>query len=104
MRKPVTKTLTALILGCGLAVAAPLATPASAQDCFADYKAKQNEPLRLHYGVATINGACQKANAQQQLTGRLNANGWVLLNVLSVFDSSGLEGRKADAGQFYLRY
>lgn len=100
MRKPVIKTLSALVLGCSLA----LATPVAAQDCYADYKAKQNNPLRLHYGVAAINGACQKANAQQQLSGRLSANGWVLLNVLSVFDSSGLEGRKADAGAFYLRY
>lgn len=100
MRKPVIKTLSALILGWSLA----LTTPVAAQDCFADYKAKQNNPLRLHYGVATVSGACQKENAQQQLAGRLSANGWVLLNVLSVFDSSGLEGRKADAGQFYLRY
>lgn len=72
--------------------------------CYADYKAKQNDPLRLHYGVAEISGACKKAPAQQELAPRLARDGWVLLNVLSVFDESGLAGRKADAGQFYLRY
>jgi len=96
MRKSIFILLSALCLG--------LASPAAAQDCYADYKAKQNDPLRLHYGVAAINGACQKSNAQQQLTKRLRADGWVLLNVLSVFDSSGLQGRKADAGAYYLRY
>lgn len=96
MRKSIIITLSALCLG--------LAAPAVAQDCYADYKAKQNDPLRLHYGVAAISGSCQKSNAQEQLTPRLRSDGWVLLNVLSVFDASGLEGRKADAGAFYLRY
>ena len=40
-----------LILSACLATAASAAT---AQDCFADYKAKQNNPLRLHYGVAKV--------------------------------------------------
>ncbi|MFY0595327.1 MAG: hypothetical protein JXQ85_02740 [Cognatishimia sp.] len=100
MRKHAIITLSALCLSMGLS----LATPAMAQDCYADYKAKQNDPLRLHYGVAEVSGACKKANAQQQLKPRLASDGWVLLNVLSVFDQSGLEGRKADAGAFYLRY
>jgi hypothetical protein len=30
--------------------------------------------------------------------------GWQLLNVLSVFDESGLEERKDSAGEYYLRY
>lgn len=77
---------------------------AFAETCFADYKAKQNNPLRLHYGVVEIKGSCTKAAAQTQLTSRLKEDGWVLLNVLSVFDSSGLAQRKGDAGKFYLRY
>ncbi|MDO6728115.1 MAG: hypothetical protein ACRBBO_03175 [Cognatishimia sp.] len=86
------------------ALALSFATAAMAQDCYADYKAKQNDPLRLHYGVAQVQGECSKSNAQGELTPRLRSGGWVLLNVLSVFDSSGLDQRKADAGQFYLRY
>ncbi len=81
-----------------------LATPALAENCYADYKAKQNNPLRLHYGVAQINAACTKAAAQADLQQRLKSGGWVLLTVLSVFDGTGLEGKNADARQFYLRY
>ena len=80
-----------------------LSSPAHA-NCYADYKAKQNDPLRLHYGVAQINGNCSKGQAQSELKPRLQSGGWVLLNVLSVFDASGLDGKKADAGQFFLRY
>lgn len=72
--------------------------------CFADYKAKRDNPLRLHYGVAQINGACTPDNAQSQLSGRLAADGWVLLTVLSVFGDDGLAQRKDSAGSYFLRY
>lgn len=72
--------------------------------CYADYKAKQDNPLRLHYGVAQIDGDCSVANAAQQLSGALAADGWQLLNVLGVFDDSGLDERIESAGQYYLRY
>lgn len=80
------------------------APPAMAAGCFADYKAKQDNPLRLHYGVAQINGACTAANARAQLRSRLDARGWTLLNVVSVFGEEGLEQRKSSAGQNYLRF
>lgn len=73
-------------------------------ECYADYKAKQDNPLRLHYGVAQVSGACSTSNASAQLKGRLASGGWTLLNVLSVFDASGLNKRKSSAGNFYLRY
>lgn len=72
--------------------------------CFADYKAKQEDPLRLHYGVAEISGECSKKAAKKELTSRLQDAGWVLLNIVSVFDESGLEERKTSAGNNYLRY
>ncbi len=86
------------------AALAMLAAPLQAADCFADYKAKRNDPLKLHYGVARISGACNTASAKGELALRLRADGWTLLNVLSVFDASGLEGRKPSAGNYYLRY
>ncbi|WP_299297381.1 hypothetical protein [uncultured Tateyamaria sp.] len=92
--KQITLT-TALLLG--------LASAAQAQ-CYADYKAKQDNPLRLHYGVAQINGACAAGNAQQQLGPRLAAQGWTLLQVQSVFGPEGLDQRKNSAGQYYLRF
>ncbi|MFY0682166.1 MAG: hypothetical protein JXR13_16455 [Thalassovita sp.] len=72
--------------------------------CYADYKAKQDSPLRLHYGVAQLSGGCDVGAAQQELSPRLTNEGWVLLNVLSVFDETGLEQRKDSAGQYFLRY
>lgn len=81
----------------GLTVAAEAA-------CFADYKAKQDDPLRLQYGVAEITGACTPANAEVELRPRLEAAGWQLLEIVGVFDETGLQEREADAGEFHLRY
>ncbi|MEL6450538.1 MAG: hypothetical protein AAFQ19_04710 [Pseudomonadota bacterium] len=72
--------------------------------CYADYKAKQDNPLRLHYGVAEVSGTCSASAAQAQLSGRLAAQGWTLLQVVSVFGAEGLDQRKASAGQYYLRF
>lgn len=76
----------------------------AAAECYADYKAKQDDPLRLHYGVAQISGACETAEAEAELTPRLAAEGWTLLNVLSVFGDEGLDQRKDSAGKFHLRF
>jgi hypothetical protein len=81
-----------------------LTGPATAADCYADYKAKQDNPLRLHYGVAEISGQCSTASARAQLTRRLNARGWTLLNVVSVFGSDGLAQRRDSAGSNFLRF
>lgn len=80
-----------------------LATTAQAA-CYADYKAKRDNPLRLHYGVAEINGNCTKPRAERQLERRLSEAGWTLLNVLDVFEDAGLEERKDSAGEYFLRF
>ncbi|WP_299618586.1 hypothetical protein [uncultured Tateyamaria sp.] len=80
-----------------------LAGGATAQ-CFADYKAKQDNPLRLHYGVAQLSGDCSSGAARSELQGRLSAQGWTLLQVMSVFGPDGLDQRKDSAGQYYLRF
>ena len=88
-----------------LLLLAALCMPAAAQAaCYADYKAKQDAPLRLHYGVAEISEPCTTASAQDQLQTRLAQAGWTLLNVVSVFDETGLAERKDSAGPHYLRY
>lgn len=79
------------------------ASPAAAA-CFADYKAKKDDPLRLHYGVAQINGACDPAAARAELASRLAAEGWTLLNIVSVFGDEGLNQRKNSAGSNFLRF
>lgn len=79
------------------------AEPGHAAECYADYKAKQDDPLRLHYGVAEIS-QCSVQAAEAELSARLAAQGWTLLNVMSVFDQSGLAERKDSAGRNYLRF
>lgn len=86
------------------ALLALLASPAAAE-CYADYKAKQDSPLRLHYGVAQVSdGACSRSAAEGELAPRLAGDGWTLLTVLSTFGPEGLDERKASAGDYYLRY
>ncbi|CTQ49226.1 hypothetical protein [Jannaschia donghaensis] len=80
-----------------------LAGPASAA-CYADYKAKQDNPLQLHYGIIEIpQSACDPSSAADELRSRLG-DGWQLLQVMSVFGDEGLEQRKASAGDYFLRY
>lgn len=91
----------ALIISAAFAFLA--AVPASAE-CYADYKAKRDDPLKLHYGVASVSGPCTAQAARAELEPRLASRGWVLLTVLSLFDETGLEERKESAGQFFLRF
>ena len=79
------------------------AQPAHAQ-CYADYKAKQDNPLRLHYGVVQLQGACQVSAAQTEIAQRIARAGWTLLNVMSVFGPEGLNERKDSAGPYFLRF
>lgn len=86
------------------ALALMLASPAGAA-CFADYKAKRDNPLRLHYGVIEVpDAACSPQAAAAEAGRRLQAAGWTLLNVVSVFGPEGLSERKDSAGEHYLRY
>jgi len=90
-----------------LAIAAlvALAGPVHA-GCYADYKAKQENPLRLHYGVMKIdiNPCTMSDSVKSTVSQRLASAGWKLLQVRSVFDDGGLDKRKQDAGEFFLRF
>lgn len=89
-----------LILG---ALTTLMATAANAA-CYADYKAKRDDPLRLHYGVAQIGGECSTQGAEAELRPKLAADGWELLTIVGVFDDAGLDERRDSAGDYYLRY
>ena len=89
-----------LLAACFTSIA--LASAATA-GCYADYKAKRNDPLRLHYGVARVS-ACNLQSARSELSRRLIAQGWTLLQVVSVFGDEKLDGKKTSAGQYFLRY
>jgi hypothetical protein len=89
-----------LTLAGGLFAALP-----AAADCYADYKAKKDGPLRLHYGVMQVSDAdCTPRGAAGEVAARLEAAGWTLLNVLSVFGPEGLEERRGSAGDYFLRF
>jgi hypothetical protein len=78
---------------------------AAGAECYADYKAKQDDPLRLQYGVAVVSdAACDVGGAEAELAPKLAADGWTLLNVVSTFGPEGLAEREASAGEFFLRY
>lgn len=97
MRHPPVLPALALLL-------ALFATPAAAA-CYADYKAKRDDPLRLHYGTIQLDAdACTKPAARREIAGRIAVDDWKLLNVLGIFDESGLAERKKSAGNFHLRY
>lgn len=93
------RALTAALLALALG-----ATAAHA-GCYADYKAKKDDPLQLHYGVIALpQSLCDGGNVAAAIAPRLAKEGWTLLNVLSVFEDAGLSERKASAGPFYLRF
>lgn len=83
------------------------ALPAAAE-CFADYKAKRDNPLRLHYGVIALpDAACNSLEAAAPVIAeRIDDDGWTLLDVVSIFGAAELddEKRKESAGDYYLRY
>lgn len=89
---------------CLVLAALCLGTSVQAQACYADYKAKQDDPLRLHYGVIELRQGCSKGAAKSEATARLSRNGWILLNIVSVFGADGLDSRKDRAGPNFLRF
>ncbi|MGQ0610881.1 MAG: hypothetical protein ACT4N9_07240 [Paracoccaceae bacterium] len=87
------------------ALLAVLALPARAE-CYLDYKAKRDDPLRLHYGVALVpDDLCGDfKGAHDLLEQRLGQAGWRLIKILGFFGPEGLSERKESAGEHFLRY
>lgn len=103
--KQITKTLKAGAVV--LALVMPQAAVAQ-NVCYVDYKAKQtgSGSLQLHYGVMQLQGpACSNtALLENSVAARIAIDNWKLLRVLSRFDESGVNQRRANAGQYFLRY
>ena len=81
-----------------------LAAQAAAQ-CYADYKAKQDNPLRLQYGVIELPAdACGSREAAASHAAPILArSGWTLLQIESIFGASEFQRRSANAGAIHLR-
>ncbi|WP_281840279.1 hypothetical protein [Sinisalibacter aestuarii] len=92
----------------GLSALLSLAALPAAAECYADYKAKRDDPLRLHYGVIALpDPACaSREAAAEAIAARIRVEGWTLLSVVSVFGEAGLddEKRRESAGDYFLRY
>lgn len=101
MKTALAPLLAPLAIAVGLAI-----IPAAARaDCFAAYKAKQDDPLRLHFGVLKLDGDCPAPDAAAAAArARLDAVGWILLDVVGLSETEPGDDRKADAGEYYLRY
>ncbi len=95
-----TRTITASI---GLWLIA--ATTAHAA-CYADYKARRDQPYGLHYGVIQVDvtPCAMSSEVESMVKQRVAAGGWTVLQVQSVFEDDGLAGRKRDAGEYFLRF
>ena len=61
-----------------------LGTSGASAACYAEYKAKRDNPLELFYNVAQIGAPCTRASARAQLSALLASQGLTLLKVLSV--------------------
>ena len=75
-----TRTLSLIALTLGLAAGGTAASAA----CYAEYKAKRDNPLELFHDVAQISGPCTMDNATAQLRNILAEQGMTLLKVMSV--------------------
>ena len=92
-------------LGALVALLTVVATHADAS-CYADYKAKRDDPYGLHYGVIELpDAACRDETAAADEVGsRIGREGWMLLDLMSLFDEGALEEKRDRAGKFYLRF
>lgn len=88
----------ALVLGLVVATGA-------AADCFADYKAKQDNPLRLQYGIVELppQACADQGAARAHVRQVVERSGWTLLQIESIFGADGFASRRARAGQIHLR-
>jgi hypothetical protein len=89
---------------CASVMALTLAGQASAQ-CYADYKAKQDNPLRLQYGLIELpEAACSSVQAASDYARAVIArSGWTLLQIESILDETEFQRRRANAGAIHLR-
>ena len=78
----------------------------AAAACYADYKAKRDDPLRLHYGVIELSDAAcgDPQRARDEVAQRLARAGWQLLSVEGTFGEDGLDRRRGSAAEYFLRF
>ena len=81
-----------------------LSSVAHAEDCFVLYKAKKDNPLKLHLGLMKIDLTCSDDAIEAILRRRLLPAGWSLLQIVNVSQDIAVEKIKRDLGEYFLKY
>jgi len=80
-----------------------LTSPAAAQ-CYAHYKAKQDDPLRLHYGILALETSACSGNPVREVRARLAAQNWTLLTLVETTTETPSQQQRVNAGVYFLRF
>lgn len=75
-----------------------------ADECFVLYKAKKDNPLKLHLGLMQVKKNCLVKNLETTVSNRLNSSGWLLLKIVNITESIEKEKMKRDLGDYFFKY
>ena len=81
-----------------------LLSVAHAEDCFVLYKAKKDNPLKLHLGLIQINGQCSDHDVEGITSKRLSSTGWKLLQIVTASGNIDTKKMESDVGDYFLKY
>ena len=79
-------------------------TSVYAGECFVLYKAKKDNPLKLHLGLMQVNKPCSGKSLEIVVSNRLNPSGWLLLKIVNTIESVETEKMKSELGDYFLKY
>lgn len=77
---------------------------AYANECFVLYKAKKDNPLKLHLGLIQINGQCSDHDVEGITSKRLSSTGWKLLQIVTSSGNIDTKKMESDLGDYFLKY
>jgi hypothetical protein len=75
-----------------------------ANECFVLYKAKKDNPLKLHLGLIQINGQCSDHDVESITNKRLSSTGWKLLQIVTASGNIDTKKMESDLGDYFLKY
>ncbi len=81
-----------------------LYTHAYANNCFILYKAKKDNPLRLHVGIMEIERQCVDTDIEVLSQQRLKPDGWSLLQIVNRLQKIDTKKLESDLGEYFLKY
>jgi len=79
-------------------------THAYADTCFIFYKAKKDDPLRLHLGLMKMERHCSDVEIEALSQQRLVLHGWSLLKIVNRSVQIDEKKIESDLGEYFLKY